>query len=53
MTTQNVTPELVKEMYSKCTNKTYFISVFGTTRFMLSSEETLNKMYKFLLKYTK
>jgi hypothetical protein len=53
MTTQKVTPEIIKEMYSKCKNKTYFISVFGTTRFMLSSQETLNKMYNFLIKNVK
>lgn len=43
-----ITPEIVKDLYTNYKDKFFFISVFGTTKFHLVSQETLIRMYKFL-----
>jgi hypothetical protein len=53
MENQEITPEIVKELYKKLDNKQFFISCFGTTKFHLVSNESLAKMYNYLIRKVK
>jgi len=48
-----VTPEIVKELYLRMDNKQLFISVFGTTKFHLVTDDFLLRMYNYLIKKVK
>ncbi len=50
MDSTHITPELVKKLYKKLSNKHLFISVFGTTKFNLVSNDMLIKMYNYLIR---
>jgi len=50
---EEITPQKVQDLYSKYHNKSYFISVFGTTKFNLQDEAYLKRMYYFLIKKSK
>jgi hypothetical protein len=50
MENQEVTPEIVKELYKKLSNKHLFLCVFGTTKFNLVSNHLLIKMYNYLIR---
>jgi hypothetical protein len=48
-TEQNkITPELIKAMYIETHNKIRFLQIFGTKRFHIQSQETLNRMFNYL-----
>jgi hypothetical protein len=53
MTNQEITPEIVKELYEKLNNKQFFIALFGTTKFHLVSNDFLIKMYNYLIRKVK
>jgi len=50
MDSTHITPELVKKLYKKLSNKHLFISVFGTTQFHLASHDFLIKMHNYLIR---
>jgi hypothetical protein len=43
-----ITAELVKQMYIETPNKIRFLQIFGTKRFHIQSQETLNRMFNYL-----
>ena len=45
---KNVTPELIRAMYIETPNKIRFLQIFGTKRFHIQSQETLNRMFNYL-----
>ncbi len=49
MTTAQITPELVQEMYSQLDNKHLFLVVFGTKKFHNVSADFLAEMYNYLI----
>jgi hypothetical protein len=53
MTNQEITPEIVEELYKKLNNKQFFIASFGTTKFHLVSNDFLIKMYNYLIRKVK
>lgn len=53
MENQKITPEIVKELYKKLSNKHLFLSVFGTTKFHLVSNDFLIKMHNYLIRNVK
>ena len=53
MQNQQITPEIVKELYRKLDDKQFFIIAFGTTKFHLVSNDFLIKMYKYLIRKVK
>jgi hypothetical protein len=53
MENQEITPEIVKELYKKLDNKQFFIIAFGTTKFDLVSNDFLIKMYNYLIRKVK
>lgn len=50
MTTKEITPEIVKELYLKYNNKQHFLNVFGTKKFYLVDYDFLVKMHNYLQK---
>lgn len=50
---QDITPEIVRELYKKLHNKQFFIAAFGTTKFHLVSNDFLIKMYNYLIRKVK
>lgn len=53
MNNQNITPEIVRELYKKLDNKQFFVAAFGTTKFHLVSNDFLIKMYNYLIRKVK
>ena len=50
MNNNQITPEVVKELYSKYNNKQHFLNVFGTKKFHLVDYDFLVKMHNYLQK---
>jgi predicted ATPase len=48
MTTKNVTPEQVQELYENYNNKQHFLITFGTKKFYLVDTDFLKRMYDYL-----
>jgi hypothetical protein len=46
----DITPEIVKKLYKKLSNKHLFLCVFGTTQFHLASHNMLIKMHNYLIR---
>jgi hypothetical protein len=49
----DITPEIVKKLYKKLSNKHLFLCVFGTTKFHSVSNDMLIKMYNYLIRNVK
>jgi hypothetical protein len=50
MDSTDITPEIVKNLYKKLSNKHLFLCVFGTTNFHSVSNEFLIKMHNYLIR---
>ena len=48
-----ITPEIVSNLYKDYSNKSHFLSLFGTSKFKLVDAKQLQKMYQFLIKRQK